>query len=72
MLKNRISLFSGINLDVDKERSLNGYCDFIISKSAEQFYLKAPIIIIVEAKNENIPDGIGQCIAEMIAAGLFR
>ena len=54
LLKEKMSFFSGINLDVDKEKNLNGFCDFIISKSPEQFYLNAPIITIVEAKNENI------------------
>ena len=72
VLKNAISIFSGINLDVDKEKNLNGYCDFILSKSSEQFFLKAPIITIVEAKNENIPNGIGQCIAEMVGSRLFN
>lgn len=72
ILHGKISLFSGINLDVDKEKGLNGYCDFIVSQSSEQFFLKAPVITIVEAKNENIPSGIGQCIAEMIAARLFN
>ena len=65
-------MFSGINFDVDREKNLTGYCDFIISKSPEQFFLKSPIITIVEAKNENIPLGIGQCIAEMIGAKLFN
>ncbi|EDN70359.1 conserved hypothetical protein [Beggiatoa sp. PS] len=50
LLKEEISFFSGINLDVDKDKNLNGFCDFIISKSSEQFYLNAPIITIVEAK----------------------
>jgi len=72
LLNNQISFFSGINLDVDKERNLNGFCDFILSKSPEQFYLNAPIITIVEAKNENITGGFGQCIAEMFAASLFN
>lgn len=30
------------------------------------------MIAIVEAKNENIKRGIGQCIAEMLAAQLFN
>ncbi|MBZ4194558.1 MAG: hypothetical protein LAE24_09675 [Candidatus Contendobacter sp.] len=72
ILNGQISLFSGVSLDVDKEQGLNGYCDFMISKSPEQFFIKAPLIAIVEAKNENIPSGIGQCIAEMIAAKLFN
>ncbi|MEK8019467.1 MAG: hypothetical protein VSS75_021550 [Candidatus Parabeggiatoa sp.] len=72
LLNDQISFFSGILLDVDKERDLNGFCDFIISKSPEQFYLNAPIITIVEAKNENITGGLGQCIAEMFASNLFN
>ena len=72
ILNGQISLFSGVSLDVDKEHGLNGYCDFMISKSPEQLFVKAPLIAVVEAKNENIPSGIGQCIAEMIAAKLFN
>lgn len=72
LLKDKISFFSGINLEVDKEKNLNGFCDFIISKSPEQFYLNAPIITIVEAKNENITGGLGQCIAEMFASSIFN
>jgi len=68
----KISFFSGINFDVDKDKDLNGFCDFIISKSPEQFYLNAPIITIVEAKNENITGGLGQCIAEMFASSIFN
>jgi len=67
-----ISLFSGIEFNVDKQKSLNGFCDFIICNSAEQLMLTAPIVTIVEAKNENIIGGIGQCIAEMVAASLYN
>lgn len=72
LLAEKISVFSGILLDVDKEKDLNGFCDFIISKSPEQYYLNAPIITIVEAKNENITGGLGQCIAEMLASSIFN
>lgn len=72
IFNDQVSLFSGINLDVDKQRELNGFCDFIISKSPEQYYLNAPIVAIVEAKNEYIGGGLGQCIAEMFAAYLFN
>jgi hypothetical protein len=30
ILNNKIGLFSGTNLDVDKEKGLTGYCDFIL------------------------------------------
>lgn len=72
ILDNKISFFSGVNLDVDKEKNLTGFCDFIISKSQEQFYISSPIITIVEAKNESITNGLGQCIAEMYASSVFN
>jgi len=70
--EHRISLFSGVEFNVDKQRDLNGYCDFIISFSSEQLFVKSPVITIVEAKNENLMSGLGQCIAEMIAANIFN
>lgn len=68
----RISLFSGIEFNVDKPKGLSGFCDFIISASPEQLILNSPVIAIVEAKNENIIGGLGQCIAEMVAADRFN
>jgi len=72
LFNKKISFFSGIEFNVDKERNLAGFCDFILSKSAEQLFLTAPIITIVEAKNENIMNGLGQCAAEMIAAKKYN
>ncbi|GEM_PF-514608 len=68
----KISFFSGIELNVDKERDLTGFCDFIISQSPEQLFLNTPVITVVEAKNENIMSGLGQCAAEMIASRIFN
>lgn len=67
-----ISLFSGISWPVAPERGLDGYCDYIISREPEQFYISAPVIVVVEAKKEDIVGGIGQCIATMYAAWLFN
>lgn len=67
-----ISLFSGVELDVEKSDSLNGYCDFLISLSPQQLMVSAPIITLVEAKNDNLPAAWGQCAAEMIAAQRFN
>ncbi len=72
ILQHTISLFSGIEFNVDKEKGLNGFCDFIISASSEQLMLISPIVAVVEAKNENIIGGLGQCIAEMVAAKIFN
>lgn len=68
----KISLFSGVDFNVDFERGLNGTCDYIISKSPEQLFLKSPVIVLVEAKKENIGAGVGQCASEMLAAQVFN
>jgi hypothetical protein len=68
----QISLFSGIEFNVDRDRGLNGRCDFIVSKSASLLSMNAPILTLVEAKNDNIKSGIPQCIGEMIAAQIFN
>jgi len=69
---NHISVFSGINFTVDPSQGLSGSCDFLISYSEELLLLTAPIIILVEAKKEDLNSGLGQCIAEMIAAQRFN
>jgi hypothetical protein len=67
-----ISLFSGVDFNVDFERGLNGTCDYIISNSTEQLFVKSPVIVLVEAKKENIVAGLGQCASEMLAAQIFN
>ncbi|MBG1265345.1 hypothetical protein [Nostoc sp. WHI] len=68
----KVSLFSGKDFNVDIEKGLNGFCDFLISRSPEQLTIMSPVIAVVEAKNENIEGGLGQCMAEMIAAQIFN
>ena len=72
MQDRRISLFSGVDFTVNSEKGLTGFCDYILSRSAEQLILKAPILTIVEAKNDNIKSGYGQCAAAMVAVQLFN
>ncbi|MEM8639182.1 MAG: hypothetical protein AAGG51_10255 [Cyanobacteria bacterium P01_G01_bin.54] len=67
-----ISLFSGKEFNVDAANNLTGFCDFLLSKSKEQLFIEAPVVIIIEAKNENIIGGLGQCAAAMIAAQIFN
>ena len=71
-LNYQISLFSGIEFNVDPGKGLNGFCDFLMSNSQEQLFISSPILTIVEAKNDNLKAGLGQCIAEMVAAQLFN
>ncbi|MDB9510833.1 hypothetical protein PN499_06535 [Kamptonema animale CS-326] len=71
-LNYQISWFSGVDFSVDATKGLNGSCDFIISQSPELLFVSAPVITIVEAKKENILAGLGQCVAEMLAAQIFN
>lgn len=71
-LNYQISLFSGIEFNVDPSKGLNGFCDFLMSNSQEQLFISSPILTIVEAKNDNLKAGLGQCTAEMVAAQLFN
>jgi len=71
-LNSQIGLFSGIDFTVDVNRGLNGSCDFIISQSPQLLILRSPVIMLVEAKKENINAGLGQCIAEMLAAQIYN
>ncbi len=68
----RISFFSGIEFSVDTEQGLTGVCDFLVSLSPILSFLEAPVIILVEAKRENLTTGFGQCAAEMLAAQRFN
>ena len=68
----QISFFSGKEFNIDSERGLNGFCDFLISRSPEQLLIKRPVVALVEAKNDNLQNGLPQCMAEMIAARIFN
>lgn len=70
--KRSIGLFSGVEFTVDEARGLAGYCDFIVSRSPELYAVTAPVVVMVEAKNENLVGGLGQCLAEMVAARDFN
>ncbi len=68
----QVSLFSGVDFTVDPEVGLGGVCDFLFSLSPLQFVVQAPVVAVVEAKNDNLKSGLGQCIAELLAAQRFN
>src|ERR1051326_6856414 len=72
MLNRRVSLFSGVEFTVDPAAGLAGVCDFIVSRAPEQLFIRAPILMLAEAKNDDMKRGYAQCIAEMIAAQQFN
>ena len=57
---------------MNADDELTGVCDFLVSLSPNQFDLEAPVIILVEAKRDAPAFGLGQCVAEMIAAQRFN
>lgn len=67
-----VALFSGKEFNVDSEKGLTGYCDYLLSQSPEQIAIRAPVVALVEAKKENLIGGVPQCIAEMVAAQIFN
>jgi hypothetical protein len=68
----QISLFSGADFPVDATQGLTGVYDFLIAQSRKQFFIHAPVVVIVEAKNKNFKAGMGQCSATMMAAQGFK
>ena len=71
-LDGKISVFSGEEFSVQPEAELTGYVDFLIGRSPEQLYVKAPVVVLVEAKKEDLKPALGQCLAEMVAAQRFN
>ncbi len=67
-----ISLFSGISFDVNENEGLNGECDFIIGLDGNAYMLESPVIALIEAKDNDINEGLAQCIAQMIGAMEFN
>jgi hypothetical protein len=63
-----LAIFSGQRLDVDASRGLVGECDFLLALSEPLPRLRAPIVAMVEAKKNDIEAGLGQCVAQMVAA----
>jgi hypothetical protein len=72
LLDHQISLFSGEEFTVDTELGLSGVCDFLISQSREQLEVESPVVVLVEAKRADLNVGMGQCMAEMVAAQRFN
>ena len=68
----QVSVFSGKEFNVDPSRELVGYVDFLIARSPRLLVLESPVVMMVEAKPENLNAGLGQCAAEMIAAQIFN
>jgi hypothetical protein len=68
----QVGLFSGVDFTIDPGRGLAGTCDYIITRSPEQYFIRAPVLMLVEAKNEDMKRGYAQCLAAMLGAQTFN
>jgi hypothetical protein len=66
------NVLPGVTLDVDRARGLTGFCDFVITRSGEYYYLRDPVLAVVEAKREDLVGGLGQCAAAMVGIREFN
>jgi len=67
-----ISYFPGFEFNVEPSTGLRGYCDYILSASDNQMEIVAPVLMIVEAKLDNLAAASPQCAAAMYAAQLYN
>ena len=68
----RVGIHSGVAFNVSVEENLRGACDFLVTLSDEIEIIEAPILVVVEAERSIIAEGLGQCVAEMIAVQRFN
>jgi hypothetical protein len=66
------TIYSGENLNADKEKGLIGECDFILSKDIKSYDISYPIFQIVEAKKNDLDEGIKQCASQLVGAKIFN
>ncbi len=70
--RERITFFSGEEVNINADNDLNGPCDFFFALTPPSPLLEAPIISIAEAKDEDLDWGTAQCAAQIYAAHLFN
>ena len=71
--QDKLTLFSGENLNADRAAGLNGEIDFLFVNRPDVFEILVPVINITEAKfNQAIERSIAQAAAQMIGARVFN
>ena len=72
LLDGQVALFSGELFNVDRKLDLYGYCDFLLSRDPLVLQIEAPVVVVAEAKKEDLTAGAAQCIAGIVAAQRFN
>lgn len=65
-------MIGAAEFDADPEAGLTGACDFVVCRAPQQSVVIAPTLILIEAKRDGIPNGLGQCLAGMVGAQRFN
>src|SRR5258708_1638446 len=53
-----VNVLPGVAFDVDRAQGLVGFCDFLIARSPEIYYVQGPLAAVVEAKKEDLVAGL--------------
>src|SRR5207302_5642593 len=64
----KFAIYSGQRLDVDPDKGLAGECDFILALGPPVPPLRALIATVVEGRTAALDAGLGECMAQMLAA----
>lgn len=70
--QDKVTLFSGEELEVNAADDLSGACDFFFVLHPHKPYIESPIISLAESKNEDMEYGRAQCAAQLYGAKLYN
>jgi hypothetical protein len=71
--KEVFAVYSGFNFDVDAQRGLQGFCDYLLARLPLRLIPDTPIIAVVEAKlSGSLAAAVPQCAAEMYATRIWN
>src|SRR5262245_49396175 len=55
-----VKVLPGVTFAVDPAQGLCGFCDYLLAQSKEAYFVRAPVLAVVEAKREDLVTGLGQ------------
>ena len=71
--KRQVTVYSGRELEVDKELGLNGETDYLLALGKKPIdFIATPLFSVVEAKRQDMEHGTAQCAAQMIGATRYN
>ncbi|MEO0647820.1 MAG: hypothetical protein AAFZ17_16955 [Cyanobacteria bacterium J06650_10] len=67
-----VGIHAGVRFDVSTLENLTGACDYLITLSDELEIIEAPVLVIEQAQQSVMSEGVGRCVAKMVAAQRFN